>query len=423
MPVPARLAVALGLLAVASPARYEPGGRAVAPPVERIVANANRVPAGRVRHGILTLHLELRTGTFRPHADDGPGVEVQAFGEAGRPLQIPGPLIRVPEGTVIEATIRNRLRDSTLVLHGFGTRTAPADGHLDANEALRVPPGATRRLRFDGRPCGHLLLLGQHDRQSRWTTTGGSTASSPAASSSTPRARRPPPDERIFVMGLWLKPADTAADDPGGEFMVINGKSWPETERLRYYRRRQGALALAQPHLELAPDAPARVLLRSRQPRKLGGDTVYAPAERRLVVTELMPPGGTMAARWTPARPGNWLFHCHFAFHISDDQSLSAPPDRTDGTAGQMQHHMAGLVLGIHVRSARSSPVSLAVAAEPVEPGASGSWCSRPGRPPTRPISWDTRCREGASSRRPTRRRSPDRRWCSSAAGRRGSRW
>ena len=25
---------------------------------------------------------------FRPHADDGPGVEVQAFGEAGRPLQI-----------------------------------------------------------------------------------------------------------------------------------------------------------------------------------------------------------------------------------------------------------------------------------------------------------------------------------------------
>ncbi|MGH7629234.1 MAG: hypothetical protein ACREOF_07560, partial [Gemmatimonadales bacterium] len=99
-----------------------PGDPAVSPAVERIVANSNRRPAGRLRNGVLTIKLELRTGLFRPYADDGQGVVVQAFGEAGRPLEIPGPLIRVPEGTVIHATIRNTLRDSTLVLYGLQTR-------------------------------------------------------------------------------------------------------------------------------------------------------------------------------------------------------------------------------------------------------------------------------------------------------------
>ena len=75
-----------------------------------------------------------------------------------------------------------------------------------------------------------------------------------------------------------------------------------------------------------------------------------------------------MAVRWTPARPGNWLFHCHFAFHISDDQLLSAPPDKADGTGGQPHHHMAGLVLGIHVTPASAPSVRLAVATEPAEP-------------------------------------------------------
>src|SRR4051794_24150701 len=124
MPVHPRVAVAVGLFVLSPtspPPAPAPVGRSATPPAERIVANPNRIPAGRLRGGVLTLELELRTGMFRPHADNGPGVEVQAFGEPGRPLQIPGPLIRVPEGTVIHATIRNRLRDATLVLHGLAT--------------------------------------------------------------------------------------------------------------------------------------------------------------------------------------------------------------------------------------------------------------------------------------------------------------
>jgi manganese oxidase len=98
-----------------------------APGADFILANTNRTPAGRLRNGVLTLSLELRTGMLRPQADDGPGIEVQAFAEPGGPLQIPGPLIRVPQGTLVRATIRNTLADSTLVLHGLHTRPAAGD--------------------------------------------------------------------------------------------------------------------------------------------------------------------------------------------------------------------------------------------------------------------------------------------------------
>jgi hypothetical protein len=36
-----------------------------------ISANDNRVPAGRLEAGVLTLHLELRKGLWRPEAPDG----------------------------------------------------------------------------------------------------------------------------------------------------------------------------------------------------------------------------------------------------------------------------------------------------------------------------------------------------------------
>src|SRR5512142_1518598 len=79
----------------ALPAPSRPG--LVAP--EHIVANDNRSPGGTLRGDELSLHLEVRTGEWYPDGDHQPGLELQAFGEEGRPLSIPGPLLRVPEGT------------------------------------------------------------------------------------------------------------------------------------------------------------------------------------------------------------------------------------------------------------------------------------------------------------------------------------
>src|SRR5438067_59645 len=92
------------------------------PAVEQIVVNDNRAPAGTLANGVLTIRLEAREGDWHPDRDDAPSLVVHAFGEEGRPLRIPAPLIRVNEGTKIHAFVRNRLRDSTLIVHGLSPR-------------------------------------------------------------------------------------------------------------------------------------------------------------------------------------------------------------------------------------------------------------------------------------------------------------
>ncbi|MGH7644097.1 MAG: hypothetical protein ACREMR_00790, partial [Gemmatimonadales bacterium] len=94
--------------------------RGASPPA--IEANTNQVAAGQLRRGVLTLRLVARVGLLYPEGKDGPGIPVQAFGEEGRPLQIPGPLIRVPEGTELRVTVRNEITGATLVLHGLTRR-------------------------------------------------------------------------------------------------------------------------------------------------------------------------------------------------------------------------------------------------------------------------------------------------------------
>src|SRR6185369_17215329 len=108
---------------------------------ERIVANPNREPAGRLEAGVLTLHLEIRRGQWFPETDDGPSLPVLAFGEPGRPLSIPGPLIRIPTGTTVHLTVTNTLRDTTLYLRGMQT-------HPASDAPVALTPGASREISF-----------------------------------------------------------------------------------------------------------------------------------------------------------------------------------------------------------------------------------------------------------------------------------
>src|SRR5262245_7519223 len=94
-------------------------------PDERAVINDNQQPAGTLRNGVLTLALEARVTRWYPNTDDGPSIEVQGFGEAGRPTQIPGPLIRVPAGTVMDLSLHNTIPNTTLMVHGLSADSIP----------------------------------------------------------------------------------------------------------------------------------------------------------------------------------------------------------------------------------------------------------------------------------------------------------
>src|ERR1700733_13616149 len=104
----------LHLLSRASPA--------ISKTAEAIQISDNRTAAGTLAGSVLTIRLDARAGEWHPDGDGDSGVMVNAFSVDGGPLQIPGPLIRVAEGTEIHAVVHNGLGDSPLAIHGFYAR-------------------------------------------------------------------------------------------------------------------------------------------------------------------------------------------------------------------------------------------------------------------------------------------------------------
>src|SRR4051812_47670093 len=115
-----------------------------APPVVTAVANDNRTPAGMLKDGVLTLHLVALVARWQPEGQgpNDPVRVVQTFAEEGKAPQIPGPLVRVPEGTEIRMTVRTTLPGAPLRLYG----AMPRPGALEA--FAEIAQGASKELRF-----------------------------------------------------------------------------------------------------------------------------------------------------------------------------------------------------------------------------------------------------------------------------------
>src|SRR5712671_3541010 len=101
---------------------HSAGRDAPGPALARIATNDNRHTAGTLRDGKLELKLDIVKAQWFPEADSGLSVTIQAFAEDGRAPEVPGPVIRVPEGTEIHITLHNSLPASEGVVHGLHTR-------------------------------------------------------------------------------------------------------------------------------------------------------------------------------------------------------------------------------------------------------------------------------------------------------------
>ena len=361
------------LALLGSPAPAVP--RTAAPAPEAIAANDNRRPAGHLERGVLTLRLEVRAGVLHPEQDADPGLPALAFAEVGGPIQVPGPLIRVPQGTEVRISIRNPL-DSTLVIHGLGPRPPASDS------GLVLHPGETRDVRFRaGTPgtwyyWGAFPGLGIADRQWLDSQLAGAFVVDPPGAAS---------DDRIFVLGLWSHPREDSAGvpQPVEEHMVINGKSWPYTERLTYARGSTVRWRVINPTIASHPMHLHGFFFHVDSRGDGRSQEVFRGDERPLEVTHLMNPGATLAMSWVAEREGNWVFHCHFPFHVSyhvalagDGATAAMAPGMTAGSseavpatpAGRpavaQAHRMSGLVLGIYVEPG-AAPARSAAAKRP----------------------------------------------------------
>ena len=74
------------------------------PEVPRAMTHDNLQPAGEFSNGVQTLRLEIREASWHPDSDSGPPLPILAFGEEGKSPSVPGPLIRVTQGTRIHVS-------------------------------------------------------------------------------------------------------------------------------------------------------------------------------------------------------------------------------------------------------------------------------------------------------------------------------
>ena len=336
--------LALALLTSAAGVRHG------APP-ERIQTHDNERAAGTLENGVLRLSLEARAGQWFPHGADGPSVEMLAFAEVGRPLQIPGPLIRVPAGTQVIVSIRNSLPDSTLTVHGLVSRPVKAGTSPDT---VMIPPGASREVRFRLDAPGAFYYWGTTmGRALRFRTgTDGQLSGAIIVDEGGSRTR----NDRVLVFGEW-------ADSVGGEgsvaqrrlLLVINGRTWPHTSRFHYQVGDSVRFRMLNTSAEVHPMHLHGFYFRVDSRGDGMGDTTYASSDREMVVTDRMTPGSTASITWVPERPGNWLFHCHFTVHFAARAPLGlrlTPADhdaRRKHAGNHALEGMSGLVMGVEV--------------------------------------------------------------------------
>jgi manganese oxidase len=333
-------------------------------------ANDNRRAAGTRDGATVTVALRASAGRWQPEGPDGPSLAIEAFGEVGKALAVPAPLLRVNEGDAIALSIRNEL-DHALVVNGLCAR--------DGAPCLRleVPPGETRAVRFaSGRAGTYHYWASTIGAPMPFRELAGAFVVDPPAGPAAP--------DRIIVITEWTDLTAQqlgqimSADDPTEVFVdvkprltfVMNGLSWPATERFEYQRGDQ---------------VRWRVINLSSQshPLHLHGfyfdvdsvgngqrDTIVEVTRRRRVVTQLMPSGGTLTMTWVPERAGNWLFHCHIMHHVSLARRLgpAADPHHASGSHaahattpghGDRSLGMAGMVIGVTVREPERTPAAV----------------------------------------------------------------
>jgi len=318
--------------------------------LETIAINDNRTPAGALEGPSLTVRLETREGKWHPDGDADPGIDVLAFAVEGGPLQIPGPLIRVVEGTEVRAFLRNRLEKDRLIIHGLYTRP----GASNAPEPITIEPGQVREIRFQAGAPGTYYYWGATNnaalagRQARDTQLYGAFLVEPRGAA--------PGMERVLLIGVWATVDENLVPSDLNR-MVINGKSWPHTERLTYQVGNPVRIRVLNVGGAVHPMHLHGFYFKVESRGTEQADVIFpAASSEHLVVTERLAPGRTFSLSWTPTRPGNWLFHCHDTSHIAPALPLdgSAPPKHQHVTNHALEM-MAGPVIGITVNAKTGS--------------------------------------------------------------------
>lgn len=313
-----------------------------------IFSNDNRQSAGQLRNGVLYLDLEARTGAWYPETHDGSGLRVHAFAEAGKPMQIPGPQIKAQEGSLIKGQIKNLISEHSLVLYGF----FPRPGNI--HDSVVIKTGETYHFSFIAGKAGTYFYRAYASDSLDENLPFFNDSQLYGAFIVDPRGQKPDPLERIMIIGIWNDTMNGPTNF--GEELVINGLSWPYTERLNYEQHETVHWRIINASNQVHPMHLHGFFFTITSKGNLSNDSIYPKAFYRQAVTELLEPGETIAMRWIPEREGNWLFHCHTLVHIMPGSFLRQMDAISDDAMNNVNSHarngMGGLIMGISVSPA-----------------------------------------------------------------------
>jgi len=312
------------------------------PPIQ---ANQNHSPAGLLRNGVLTLQLEIAKGDWHPEREDGMALSVYAFGEAGKPLQNPGPLIRVPQGTQIHVALHNSL-PVAITVRGL------QDPASTSEHALPLAPGATGQVDFQASIPGLFFYWGSSEVNDVKLRYGVDAELTGAFVVDPPGTK---PQDEIFVLEMISEHAGIASLQT---LATINGKSWPYTQHFQYQVgqpvRWRWINATNEPHALHLHGFYYRIDAFNRN----GKLQTYEGDARPNVVTQRISQGETFDMSWSPDRPGQWLFHCHMVVHMNPPVIPTLPGLVVRNASADAGHAsmndaagMGQLVLGITVPS------------------------------------------------------------------------
>ena len=235
---PWRAALVLGVVGLAlGTGRPMPADAQVQPATDslpRAIPNDNRTPAGRLVGDTLVLRLVAQKVSWRLDGDENPGFAVFGLAEEGSAPTVPGPLLRVRAGTPIRVAVRSALAD-TMVLYGLGSRAGPT------RDSLVVAPGATSETRFSADRPGTYFYWASAGALGRKLDRRFGMASQLTGGFVVDPADGAAVDDRILVITGHVDLLDgdgrllrNPHGSPEREFVALNGRSWPHTERLAY---------------------------------------------------------------------------------------------------------------------------------------------------------------------------------------------
>jgi len=322
--------------------------------IQTVAENDNTRPAGRSAGGVTHLRLIADVGIWQPEGPRSPRLRVAAFGEAADLLTTPGPLLRVVEGSEVVIEIENRLAEP-LMMRGLITRPAKTDN------PFTIPAGESTELRFNaGVPGTYFYWATTTDRPMNLRSgfdsqLGGAFIVDPKGA---------PTSDRVFVISEWDERRNRVDDTPqpgDPHVFVINGQSWPYTERLREQVGREARWRVINMSLVAHPMHLHGFYFDVRGQGNGITHATYPTDQTRKVVTQGLAVGTTLDMAWMPERAGNWLFHCHVVGHITPTLRFweSAPEDHHNQQVHDAATGMTGLVMGVEVTggSTVASPV------------------------------------------------------------------